>query len=130
GRLNTFDPLFPKGAYFGLVSIIGPSNLADFHPYVSLALSKRLIFTTDYDFFYRMSRNDGIYGPNAILIYSGKNARSSDIGKQLQTQLEYNVNKFLYLRADFTWFKAGEYLKEVGPGKDILVASSTIQFKF
>ncbi len=128
--LNTFDPLFPKGAYFGLASLIGPSNLTDIHPYISLALSKKLSFTTDYDLFYRMSRNDGIYAVNSMLIYSGRNAQSKDIGKQLQNELEYTLNKFLYLRTDFTWFKAGEYLKDVGPGKDILMASTTIQFKF
>jgi len=128
--LNTFDPLFPKGAYFGLASLIGPSNLTDIHPYISFALTKKLSFTSDYDLFYRMSRNDGIYAVNSMLIYSGRNAQSKDIGKQLQNELEYNLNKFLYLRTDFTWFKAGEYLKEVGPGKDILMASTTIQFKF
>jgi hypothetical protein len=130
GKLNTFDAMFPRGAYFGLASLIGPSNLDDIHPYASIAFSSKLRFTSDYDLFYRMSLNDGIYAVNAILIYSGKNAKSRDIGKQLQNELEYTLNKFLYLRADFTWFKAGDYLKEVGPGKDILMASSTIQFKF
>ncbi|MDB4922946.1 alginate export family protein [Mucilaginibacter sp.] len=130
GKLNTFDPLFPKGAYFGLASLIGPSNLEDVHPYFSLAFTKRLSFTADYDFFWRMSTNDGIYAVNTSLIYSGKNSNSKKIGNQLQAMLEYSVNKFLYLRGDFTWFQAGQYLKDVGPGKDILMSSGTVQFKF
>jgi hypothetical protein len=130
GKLNTFDPLFPKGAYFGLASLLGPSNLEDIHPYLSLALTKKLRLTTDYDLFWRMSTNDGIYAVNTSLIYSGKNSDAKKIGNQWQTMLEYSLSKSLYLRGDFTWFQAGQYLKDVGPGKDILMASSTIQFKF
>jgi hypothetical protein len=130
GKLNSFDPLFPKGAYFGLASLLGPMNLEDIHPYFSLALTRKLRFTTDYDLFWRMSTKDGIYAVNTSLIYSGKNSDAKKIGNQWQNMFEYSINKYLYLRADFTWFQAGQYLKEVGPGKDILMASSTIQFKF
>jgi hypothetical protein len=130
GRLQTFNPLFPKGAYFGLAALIGPSNLADAHPYLNLKLSKELSWQTDYDLFWRMSGNDGIYGPNARMIYTGKNTTSTEIGQQLGTSLEYTPNPFLYFRAEFTWFKAGKYLKEVSAGRDILMAGATMQLKF
>lgn len=130
GRLQTFNPLYPKGAYFGLAALIGPSNLADAHPYINLKLGKQLNWQTDYDLFRRMSRNDGIYGPNARPIYSGKNTMSAKIGQQLGTSFEYTPNPFLYFRAELTWFNAGPYLKEVGPGKDILMAGATMQLRF
>ncbi len=130
GRLQTFNPLFPKGAYFGLAALIGPSNLADLHPYLSLRLSKKLSWQADYDLFWRMSRNDGIYGPNVRMIYSGRNASSTDIGRQLGNSVEYNPNPFLYFRAELTWFNAGGYLKEAGTGKDIIMAGATMQLKF
>lgn len=130
GRLQTFNPLFPKGAYFGLAALIGPSNLADAHPYINLKLSKQLSWQTDYDLFWRMSGNDGIYGPNARLIYSGKHSVSTKIGQQLGTSLEYTPNPFLYFRAELTWFNAGPYLKEVSAGKDILMAGATMQLRF
>ena len=129
-RLNTFNPLFPKGAYFGLAALIGPSNLLDAHPYLQFNLTKKLVFAGDYDLFWRMNRNDGLYAVNGKLIYSGKAGTSKKIGRQLGGALEYSPNKYLYFRQELTWFNAGEYLKEAGPGKDILMVGSTITLKF
>lgn len=130
GKLQTFNPLFPRGGYFGLVSLIGPSNLIDIHPSLMLDLSRRLSLCMDYDIFARYSRQDGIYGPNAAMIYSGKTSSKKLIGHQYSTYLEYVPNNFIYLRGEFTWFKSGAFLKEVGPGKDILFAATTVQFRF
>jgi hypothetical protein len=130
GRLNTFNPLFPKGAYFGLAALIGPYNLIDAHPYLQFNLTKKLIAAIDYDLFWRMNRNDGLYAVNGKLIYSGKDGRSIQIGRQLGASLEYAPNKYLYFRQELTWFNAGNYLKQAGPGKDILMAGSTITLKF
>ncbi len=130
GRLNTFNPLFPRGAYFGLAALIGPSNLADIHPFTELELTSKLSWQTDYDIFWRMSNNDGIYGPNVKLIYSGRNSSSAEIGRQLGTALIYTPNDFLYFRAEFTWFNSRSYLTEAGAGKDILMTAGTVQLKF
>lgn len=129
-KLNTFNPLFPRGGYFGLAAIIGPSNLGDIHPSVTLAITKKISWQTDYDIFWRMNRNDGIYGPNVKVIYSGKDTHSTQIGRQLGTSFIYQPKKFLYFRLEGTWFEAGDYLKETGQGKDILMGGATIQVKF
>ena len=129
-RLQTFNPLFPRGAYFGLAALIGPSNLTDLHPSLSLELQKKIKLNFDADFFWRYSRNDGIYAPNVVLIYSGKNIPDKYIGSQYATDLVYTPNNFLYFRAEFTWFNAGNFLKKAGSGKDILFASFTTQLKF
>jgi hypothetical protein len=72
-RLQTFNPLFPKGAYFGLAAFIGPANLGDVHPSLALELvPDKLTFTLDYDAFWRYSRNDGIYNQSATLSIRAK----------------------------------------------------------
>lgn len=129
-KVQTFNPLFPRGGYFGLVSLIGPSNLFDIHPSLTLDLSRQLFLNIDYDIFSRYSNNDGIYGPNAAMIYSGKSSNKKLIGHQYSTYLEYTPNNFLYFRYELTWFKAGAFLKEVGTGKDILFTATTAQFRF
>lgn len=129
-KLQTFNPLFPRGGYFGLVSIIGPANLVDLHPSLTLDLARGLYFNMDYDIFWRYSRNDGIYGPNVALIYSGKKSSQRSIGRQYSTHLEYIPNRFLYFRCEFTWFKASDFLHDAGIGKNILFAAGTAQLKF
>jgi hypothetical protein len=129
-RLQTFNPLYPKGAYFGLAALIGPSNLFDFHPSLDLEVNERLEFGIDYDIFWRLSRKDGIYAPNMSLIYSGKNTNDQFIGTQLSAEFNYQLNPFLFFRLEGTWFETGPYLKEVSTGKDILFTAVTTQFKF
>ena len=130
GKLNTFNPLFPRGGYFGLAALIGPSNLFDIHPSIELSIAKGLIWTTDYDVFYRLSKNDGIYAVSGRLLYSGKQTNSSHIGKQLGTSLEYTPMPFLYVRTEVNWFDTGGYLKQAGTGKDILMSGITVTLKF
>lgn len=130
-KLQTFNPLFPKGAYFGLAALIGPANLFDIHPSLSLDLiNDKLSLTFDYDLFWRHSINDGIYSPNVSLIYPSGNSSNRHIGNQLATDLSFIPNRFLLLRVEGTWFKAGSYLKDVGSGKDILFFGFTSQLKF
>lgn len=129
-KLQTLHPLFPRGGYFGLVSLIGPANLFDIHPSLTFDLTQKLGLNMDYDVFWRYSKNDGIYGPNVAVIYSGRNSSRKYIGRQFSTDLVYTPNNNLYFRAEFTSFKAGDYLKDVGPGKNILFTAFTAQLKF
>ncbi|QNA45901.1 alginate export family protein [Lacibacter sediminis] len=129
-KLQTFNPLFPRGNYFGLAALIGPSNLLDLHPSVSLEITKKLLLNADYDAFWRFSENDGIYSPNVSLTYSGKNIPDKLIGQQYSTDIVYTANNFLYFRVEFTWFNAGSFLKAAGTGKDIIFTAFTTQLKF
>lgn len=129
-HLETFNPLYPRGAYFGLVGLIGPSNLIDIHPSLTFDLTEKLGFGIDYDIFWRASINDGLYAPNMQLLYSGKDVSDRFIGTQLIANLDYNVNNFLTLAVEGAWFNAGSFLKEVGTGKDYFYSAVTAQFKF
>ncbi|MCS3799074.1 alginate export family protein [Niastella sp. OAS944] len=128
-KIQTFNPLFPRGGYFGLAALIGPANLFDIHPAASLNFSKKTALNFDIDFFWRYSNNDGIYGPNTALLYSGKLATERHIGNQFSTDFVFTPNPYFYLRTEFTWLKAGSYLKQVSAGKNILFGGVTIQLK-
>ncbi|MGC4038477.1 MAG: alginate export family protein [Chitinophagaceae bacterium] len=129
-NFNTFNPLFPRGAYFGYAAIIGPSNLMDIHPTAAFSLTKKLIAGLGYDIFWRYSTTDGIYGPGGTLLFSGKDVAGKYIGDQWSVDMVYTPNSFMYFRAECTWFDAGTFLKNAGPGKDILFTGATLQVKF
>lgn len=128
-KIQTFNPLFPRGGYFGLAALIGPANLFDVHPAASLNLTKKTALNFDVDFFWRYSTNDGIYGPNTALLYTGKLTTEKHIGNQFSTDFVFMPNPYIYLRTEFTWLKAGPYLKQVSAGKNILFGGVTIQLK-
>ncbi len=128
-QLNTFNPLFPRGAYFGLAALIGPVNLIDFHPNFSFKPFKYFEVSADYDVFWRYSVNEGIYGPNVMLIFDDQST-SRFIGHQLGLALEYQPNAFIKLTPEAMWFYPGQYLKDVSPGMQVFFAAFTTQFKF
>lgn len=128
-RLNTFNPLFPRGAYFGLVALIGPANLIDLHPAFQIDLGKTIVFSADFDLFWRYSINDGIYGPNVQILYTAQSDEKK-IGNQLGINLEYNPNGHLSIVPEFTWFQAQDYLKEVGAGEDVFFGALTVQYRY
>lgn len=130
-RLQTFNALFPRGAYFGLASLIGPANLIDVHPSVEMKLwHQRLTWSVDYDAFWRHSTEDGIYAPNTMLLYPAGNSGAAFIGHQLASDVTFIPNPFLLIRIEGTWFKSGAYLKDVSPGKPILFFGFSTQLKF
>ncbi|MEP6803282.1 MAG: alginate export family protein, partial [Flavobacterium sp.] len=128
--LQTFNPLFPRGAYFGLASVIGPSNLIDFHPSLSFEILQNVDWVIDYDMFWRYSANDGIYAPNTTLIYPGDTTTAKKIGNQLESEIIWEPNQYLYFRLEATWFQAKDYIQASGTGKNIFFTGITMQLHF
>jgi hypothetical protein len=70
--LGTFNPLFPKGNYFGVLATTGPGpiNFIDVHPRVEAALAHDLSVSFDWIVQWRENINDGVYavpGPSFAL---------------------------------------------------------------
>ncbi len=130
GSLETFNPLFPKGAYFGLAALIGPSNLIDMHPFLEFQLTQKLNFNIDYDMFWRASVNDAIYQPNVSVLFDSSNSTSKKIGNQLGASFDYSINKYLNFTIERTWFNSGKFIQDVSNGKDILFTASTLTLVF
>jgi len=129
-QLNTFNPLYPRGAYFGLAALIGPANLVDVHPGIKWQAHKNVTLSADLDLFWRHSLTDGIYGPNVALIYSGQASRERFIGEQWGINAEYSPGKHLSIVPELTWFHAGSFMKEVSAGKDVWFSAITLQWKY
>jgi len=129
-KTETVNPLFPQGAYFGLAAKIGPANLMDVHPAISIVTKNNVRWSMDYAAIWRYSLNDGIYRGNMSMIYSGQQGTSRYIGGQLSATAVYPANKFIVLICGFSWFDAHAFLKEAGSGNDILFGFTSAQLKF
>src|SRR5581483_3114576 len=128
--LQTFNALFPKGAYFGEIALIGPANFIDLHPALDVHLTQNVTVTTDWIFFWRESLHDGIYGPAINLIRSGRTNRARYIGSQATAQAEWQVNRHIALTVIYTHFFAGAFLKESGPGRDVDYVTTWVTYRF
>ncbi|MBP0904309.1 alginate export family protein [Mariniflexile gromovii] len=127
-KLNTFDALYPRGAYFGRVAKFGPSNLIDVHPYISLMKSTFYI-ELDYDAFWRYSITDGLYNAALILEYPSTNTEAF-IGHQLGALLGYNLNNHLNIELETNLIIPGKFLKKSDLVASLFHTVITTQLKF
>ncbi len=130
GKLQTFNPLYPRGGYFGLLALIGPANLIDLHPSLSLDLGKGWELNLDWDAFWRYRSEDGIYFPSGRLNVPSGGFRSHFIGHQLGGEVVWGLNRFLQLEASCFYFVPGDFIKDTTEGADLWQIGTSINFKF
>ncbi|MCZ6878404.1 MAG: alginate export family protein [Acidobacteria bacterium] len=129
-KLNTFNPLFDNPAYFGLLGKIAPMNLVDIHPSVKLEPDEKVEIIVDWDFFWRASKEDGLYAPPRFLIREGHEAESRWIGHQPGFELVYRINRHFSWKFEASYFVTGEFMEETGESKNLFYFASTSSFKF
>lgn len=128
--LQTFNPLFPKGAYFSEAGLVGPANFIDLNPRLDLQLTNRHTLIFNWVFLWRESTHDGLYNNAAALIRSGKTSNARYIGSMSQAQLLWDFDRHLSFAAIYGHFFAGRFIKESGPGEDIDYISTWLTYKF
>jgi len=126
--LNTFDALYPRGAYFGRVARFGPSNLIDIHPYYNFRIGA-LDIEVDYVAFWRFSQDDGIYGPSLILEYPDTNDHRF-IGHQIGSIVSLEVNTNLAFELEANTIFPGGFLSNNGLNDTLFHLVFTTEFKF
>ncbi|MEO3404721.1 alginate export family protein [Mucilaginibacter sp. CAU 1740] len=113
GNLQTFNPLYPRGGYFGFNPLIGPANLIDLHPYATYNLFNRLDLQADVVFNWRYSTQDGLYRPSGNFNLPGAASAQKYIGTTYLASAEYRFSKFFTLSSGAQYFKTGSFLQEV-----------------
>lgn len=129
-HLGTFNALFPKGAYFSETGLVGPANLIDVHPGIELRLTPQLLVTADWDFFWRENRNDGLYNNALRIVRDGDSSSSREIGSQVQTSIQWNLNRHLSVNIVYAHFFAGRFLRDGPEGHDVNYLSTWVTFRF
>lgn len=130
GDLQTFNPLYPRGGYFGLLALIGPSNLMDIHPSLKIKPAKRLLINLDWDLFWRHRLTDGIYFPSGRLNVEGRLSNNRFIGHQAGLQVAFAVSRFLEVETSYFYFFPGDFMRDRTPGANFSQLGFSCSFKF
>ncbi len=110
GALKTFYVPFPRGAYFGNLSAIGPANTMGIEGALALHPTPSVTVTAGSFFFWRTSRDDGVYGLAGFPLLPPTN-RERFIGYQPVAQVSWQVNPHVVLNAAFETFRRGDFVK-------------------
>jgi hypothetical protein len=130
--LGTFNPLFPKGNYFGVLATTGPGpiNFIDVHPRVETALPHDVSLSFDWIFQWRESLRDGVYAVPGFLLVPAGSSRERFVGHRPGAEIHWQINHHLWAQADYGIFYAGKFLKEQSPGKNLNYWALWTGYKF
>jgi hypothetical protein len=130
--LGTFNPLFPKGNYFGVLATTGPGpiNFIDVHPRIETALPDDVSVSFDWIVQWRENINDGVYAVPGFLIRAADGSRARFVGDRPGTEVRWQANRHLWFQADYGIFYAGRFLKETQPGRNLNYWALWAGYKF
>jgi Alginate export len=128
-NLQSFNPLFPGTAYSGTIALIGPTNVADLSPNYRFN-RKKLTVTLDSAFYWRQSKNDGLYGINVNLQRSGNSSDARFIGSLASLRTDFRFDRHTILTAIYSHFFVGQFLKETPPAKNVDYFTVWTTFRF
>jgi Alginate export len=130
--LGTFNPLFPKGNYFGVLTSTGPGplNFIDAHPHVEAALPRDVTVSVDWIFQWRESVRDGVYSVPGFLIIPAGKSDARFVGHRPGAEVRWQANRHLWFQADYGVFYAGRFVKESQPARNLIYGALWAGYKF
>ncbi|HYB08326.1 MAG TPA: alginate export family protein [Alphaproteobacteria bacterium] len=129
GTLKSFNPLFPKFAYFTEASINAPINMLDAFPSITVQPYRNFAVTSGVDFLWRYSIHDGFYQPPGVPLVSGSANDKRYLGEQYNLHAEWQATAHIDVNAVYVHFRADGFLKAAN-AKDIDYVGLWTSYKF
>ena len=130
--LGTFNALFPKGNYFGVLATAGPGpiNFIDVHPRVETELPHGVTASFDWIFQWRESLRDGVYSVPGFLIIRAGESNARFVGNRPGTEVRWQADRHVWLQADYGIFYAGKFVKESQSARNLNYWALWAGYKF
>ena len=129
GTLKSFNPLFPKFAYFTEASINAPINFIDVFPSVTVQPLKNFAFKVGVDVLWRYSVQDAFYQPPGVPLVPGSANKKRFLGLQSNLQAEWQATSHISVNAAYVHFVTKGFLK-AADAKDIDFLGVWASYKF
>ena len=134
-NLQTFNPLFPKGKYFGELTPVGPYNLINLLGAVGLKLSDQIAVYVQGGPYWRYSAHDAVYGLGGNIVRAsdsdpGDTSSAHFIGTQLEFVVEWNPAREFAFLISYSKFAPGSFIRDTGPSETIHFFAAEAVFQY
>ena len=129
--LQTFNPLFPRGLYYGYIDSTGSPNATVIHPELGLTISPTVSILATNFWFWRTSAADGIYSQPGFFLRAGNENQSRYVGSLQDLAVRWQADRHTTFEALGTYYEAGAFLRESSPpGKNLAYFSLKMTYRF
>jgi hypothetical protein len=131
--LGTFNPYFPRGAYFApkTTPSLGPQNLVDVHPMLQFRARQNVTGEISWDWYWRQSSQDGVYafGSGALIDPSnGSSARY--LGDQGDIEIRWSPAKHIVTAWNLAGFRPSGFLEQFPYHRPPIAANVGLTYRF
>ena len=127
--LETFNPMFPKGAYFNEAGLTSWGNLTALRASLGVAPARTVALEASYAIHRCRTGADAIYLQPLTPLVARCGGPSKDLGGATQLDGTWQVNRNFKLQGQLVRQTAGEALRVRG-GKAVTFATLVTQFRF
>jgi hypothetical protein len=117
GRLQTFNPLFPKGSYFNESSLTSWSNLVAIRPSLGLSPTKAISVEVSYLDRARQTGGDAVYLQPSVVLPGSLTSRAKAVGHALQADASWQATRNVKLQVEVLHQEVDAAVKAAG-GRD------------
>ncbi len=129
--LGTFNPLFPRGAYFGpKLVLIAPANIYDVHPVLFLHPRRNVTASVEGVWFWRQNVHDGVYGFGGLLLRPGTPGQSRFIGTQVNLEIRWALTPHVTVALNPALFLTGAFLQQTLPAHNVAFVNIGLMYRF
>jgi len=131
--LGTFNPLFPRGAYFSPKAspVLGSQNLMDLHPTVQFHLRQNVTGEVSWDWYWRQSVHDGVYAfGSGVLMDPASNSKTRSLGNQGDMEIRWSPANHIIAAFNLAGFHPGGFFDHVENNHPQIVANAGLTFRF
>ncbi len=126
-KLETFDALYPRGNYFSELAQLGPANFFNLNPYLTLAPNDDLFISLDINFYWRLEKEDGVYGPAGNLIRPPLGSRERFVNTAISLAVEWQASKHWFLGLALAHSRPEDFFEDTGSADNASFAQFTIE---
>lgn len=129
-HLQAFNPLFPGNSYSGAVGLLGPTNLTDLTPALTMSPASGLVVGFEVPSYWRTSTADGVYATDLRLLIPPTAGEGKYVGTNPGILLVWQATRHLQVQGAITRFLSGSFLKNtfVAPGFGFYSTSGVYRF--
>jgi hypothetical protein len=127
--LSTFNPLFPKGAYFDETGLFSWANSIVVRPSLTLQPSTALSLRASIVARWRQDTQDAVYLQPYIPLTQTRNNRARNVGQAYELDATWHVGRSLTFLAEVAHLNAGAAITRAH-GTDVDFAMVSAQYRF